>query len=108
MAEHQDLGVPGGAAAGEKREPGQYSAEHQVDQAWRHSSRSCRIDRRSMHRVPAQPRGAVVEPPQGTQWPRKRCEEAAGGVCRGRLRGVSSHMTERWYRKAIIYCLDVE
>jgi hypothetical protein len=43
MAEHQDLGVLGGAAAGEKHEPGQYPAEHQVDQAWRHNCRSCRI-----------------------------------------------------------------
>ena len=40
--------------------------------------------------------------------PRKRREQAAEGVCRGRLRGVPSRMTERWYQKAIIYCLDTE
>src|SRR5689334_18654445 len=40
--------------------------------------------------------------------PRKTCEQAAEGVCRDRLRGVPSRMTERWYQNAIIYCLDAE
>lgn len=58
VAEHQDLGVLGGAAAGHKREPGRYLAEHQVDQARRDSRRSWRTDERAMHRVPAPAPGA--------------------------------------------------
>jgi hypothetical protein len=55
VAEHKDLGVLGGAAAGEEHEPRHDSAGHQVDQARRHSCRSRRTYERATHRVPAQP-----------------------------------------------------
>src|SRR5690348_2844376 len=52
--------------------------------------------------MPARGRGRARSGPE------RRASKPPDGVCLSQPRGVRNHMTERWYQKAIIYCLDAE